>query len=228
MDRKEINDKLISNMILNKINYHLKNLFFIYKNCDFMKKIKYFYIWKKNKMLIIALENEIKDKKKIYDKQINESNLKIKNLNKKKEDCKNEEQKLIISEQKKQEQKKNYTQSINDLNIKLKKLKKENESLDKEKDLLSKNLNNINVVTKDPDPKRQELENILKQEKENELIYDRNLQEFAYSFKNQLAFYEQKAKQIINEKKKKNSLEISGGGGEQEMNNGDIKANSKF
>ena len=199
--------------------------------------MKYFYIWKKNKSLLNAIEFEMKDKKKVYDKTINDSNQKVKILSKKKDDLKTEEQKLITSEQKKQEQKKQLNQSINELSKKLITLR---ELLEKEKEKSNKNKGNniLNLdkntpVNSEYDLKKQELENILKQTKEEELITDKFLQEFANIFVQQLNTYEQKAKQLLNEKKKQNSLEISAGEKNEEEkrdsgNNDGIKANSKF
>ena len=239
IDHKNINSKLLSNIILNRINLNLKNLLVIYKNFLTRKKMKFFYIWKKNKSLLNTIDFELKDKKKIYEKTINDSNQKLKNLSKKKEDLKTEEQKLITSEQKKQEQKKQLTQSINDLLKKSKTIKKDVELLEKENEKLNKiNGNNIlnidknNVVNREYDAKKQELENILNQEREKELNLDKNLQDFANYLDQQLNMYEQRAKQVINERKKQNSLEVSTGEKNEEMkldgNNEGIKANSKF
>ena len=240
IDHKEINSKLLSNIIVNKINSSLKNLLLIYKNSIWRKKMKYFYIWKKNKLLLNTIELEMKDKKKAYDKVINDSTQKLKNLSKKKEDIKTEEQKIITSEQKKQEHKKNLNQSINDLTKKLKTIIKDREFLEKEKEKLNKNngTNFINIdrnsaINREYDTKKQELENVLRQAIEEEYMKDKYIQEFANNFDQQLNMYEQRAKQVINERKKQNSLEISTGEQNEEAkhdsgNNDGIKANSKY
>ena len=60
--QKDINKILKSHIIFHKINNSLKNLFFIYKNSKYRKKLKYFEFWKRYISLCSSLETEINSK----------------------------------------------------------------------------------------------------------------------------------------------------------------------
>ncbi len=80
LEQKEINKILLSHIISEKITNNTKNIYYIYKNFQIRKKIKYFEFWKRYISLCISLENEFNSKNS-YDKKKNDLNKKIKNIN---------------------------------------------------------------------------------------------------------------------------------------------------
>ena len=186
INQKEINKILLSQIIFYKINNNTKNIFYIYKNCQIKKKIKYFEFWKRYISLCISLENEL-NQKNSYDKKINELNKKIKSMNKIKDGLKQDENKINKSVQIKEEQKMNVQKKINNLTNKYKQLQKEkdnskiiNNNIMNVKNT-NNNKNNINVTTnssknKETEEKKMELESNLRQMKEEDSNNDKNFQ----------------------------------------------------
>ena len=218
INQKEINKILISQILFHKINNNMKNIYYIYKNCQIRKKIKYFEFWKRYNSLCISLENEL-NQKNSYDKKINELNKKIKNMNKIKDTLKQDENKINKSVQIKEEQKNNVQKNIKNLTNKFKQLQKEkdnskimNNNIMNVKNI-NNNRNNINVTTnssknKETEEKKMELESNLRQMKEEDSNNDKKFKNFINIIDNKLNDYQLKAQDIIRQKNQR-SLEIS-------------------
>ena len=218
INQKEINKILLSQIIFYKINNNTKNIYYIYKNCQIKKKIKYFEFWKRYISLCISLENEL-NQKNSYDKKINELNKKIKSMNKIKDSLKQDENKINKSVQIKEEQKMNVQKKINNLTNKYKQLQKEkdnskiiNNNIMNVKNT-NNNRNNINVTTnssknKETEEKKMELESNLRQMKEEDSNNDKKFKNFINIIDNKLNDYQLKAQDIIRQKNQR-SLEIS-------------------
>ena len=215
LSQKEINKILISHILYHKINTSLKNIFFIYKNAQFRRKLKYFNFWKRYITLCSSLENEI-NSKNAYDKKINDLNKKIKNMNKIKDNLKLDEKKINQSLQVKEEQRNNQQKIIRNLTNKYKQLQKEKESnkamknnlLNFKNDKSNLNTNTQNSIkTRESEEKLLELESNLRQMKEEELNNDRHFKNFVNNVENNLNNFESKALGILGQKRQK-SLEI--------------------
>ena len=215
LSQKEINKILISHILYHKINTSLKNIFFIYKNAQFRRKLKYFNFWKRYITLCSSLENEI-NSKNAYDKKINDLNKKIKNMNKIKDNLKLDEKKINQSLQVKEEQRNNQQKIIRNLTNKYKQLQKEKESnkamknnlLNIKSDKSNLNTNTQNSIkTRESEEKLLELESNLRQMKEEELNNDRHFKNFVNNVENNLNNFESKALGILGQKRQK-SLEI--------------------
>ena len=230
ISQNEINKILISHILYHKISTSLKNIFFIYKNAKFRKKFKYFEFWKRYISLCSSLEVEINSKNS-YAKKINDLDKKIKNENKKKENLKSEVEKIRQSVQDKEEQRNKSVQDKEEQrNIKQKNitnLTNMYNQLQKEKDpnkTIKNNLLNTkndrsylntntntntqnSIKTKESGEKIMELENNLKQMKEEELNNDRHFKNFVNNVENNLSKFEMKALGILGQKRQK-SVEI--------------------
>ena len=215
LSQKEINKFLISHILYHKINTSLKNIFFIYKNAQFRRKLKYFNFWKRYIALCSSLENEI-NSKNAYDKKINDLNKKIKNMSKIKDNLKLDEKKINQSLQVKEEQRNNQQKIIRNLTNKYKQLQKEKESnkamknnlLNFKNDKSNLNTNTQNSIkTRESEEKLLELESNLRQMKEEELNNDRHFKNFVNNVENNLNNFESKALGILGQKRQK-SLEI--------------------
>ena len=213
--QKEINKILISHILYHKISSSLKNIFFIYKNAKFRRKLKYFEFWKRYTSLCSSLELEI-NSKNAYDKKINDLNKKIKNMNKIKDNLKLDEKKINQSLQVKEEQRNTKQKNIKNLSNKYKQLQKEkdsnraikNNSLNVKNDKSNLNTNTQNSIkTRESEEKIMELENNLRQMKEEELNNDRHFKNFVNNVENNLNNFESKALGILGQKRQK-SLEI--------------------
>ena len=215
--QKEINKILISHILYHKINTSLKNIFFIYKNAKFRRKLKYFEFWKRYISLCSSLEEEI-NSKNAYDKKINDLNKKIKNMNKIKDNLKLDEKKINQSLQVKEEQRNAKQKNIKNLSNKFKQLQKEKDSnkalqnnllnIKNDKSNTNTNTNTQNSIrTKESEEKLMELESNLRQMKEEELNNDRHFKNFVNNVENNLNNFESKALSILGQKRQK-SLEI--------------------
>lgn len=217
MDQKEINKMLMTQIIFHKIENSSKNIYYIYKVFRYRKKIKYFELWKRYAFLCKTLDSEL-NLKNSYDKKINELNKQIKDMNKRKDILKQDENKINSSVQKKEEQKIKCQKNIKNLTTKCKKLQKEKEINKNGNNIMNvKNTNNssnnVNINTnstkkKESEEKRMELESNLRQMKEEDLMNDKNFKNFVNTFENNLNYYESKAQEILRQKRQK-SLEIS-------------------
>ena len=219
ISQNEINKILISHILYHKISTSLKNIFFIYKNAKFRKKFKYFEFWKRYISLCSSLEVEINSKNS-YSKKINDLDKKIKNENKKKENLKSEVEKIRQSVQDKEEQRNIKQKNITNLTNMYNQLQKEkdpnktikNNLLNTKNDRSYLNTNtNTNtqnsIKTKESGEKIMELENNLKQMKEEELNNDRHFKNFVNNVENNLSKFEMKALGILGQKRQK-SVEI--------------------
>jgi hypothetical protein len=215
LSQKEINKILISHILYHKINTSLKNIFFIYKNAKFRRKLIYFNFWKRYASLCSSLENEI-NSKNAYDKKINDLNKKIKNMSKIKDNLKLDEKKINQSLQAKEEQRNNQQKNIRNLTNKYKQLQKEkdankamkNNLLNIKNDKSNLNTNTQNSIkTRESEEKLLELESNLRQMKEEELNNDRHFKNFVNNVENNLNNFESKALGILGQKRQK-SLEI--------------------
>ena len=216
LTQKEINKILISNILFNKISTSLKNIFFIYKNAKFRRKLKYFEFWKRYTSLCSSLEVEI-NSKNAYDKKINDLNKKINNMNKVKDNLKLDEKKINQSLQVKEEQRNTKQKNIKNLTNKYKQLQKEKDSNKAIKNNLlnvkNERITNLNtnaqnsIKTRESEEKLMELESNLRQMKEEELNNDRHFKNFVNNVENNLNNFESKALGILGQKRQK-SLEI--------------------
>ena len=219
ISQKEINKILITHILYHKIRTSLKNIFFIYKTAKFRRKFKYFEFWKRYISLCSSLEVEINSKNS-YGKKINELDKKIKSENKKIENLKSESEKMKLSVQDKEEQRnikqKNLTKLTNIYN----QLQKEKDpknaiksnllNIKNDKSYLNTNTNTNtqnSIKTKESEEKIMELENNLKQMKEEELSNDRHFKNFVNNVENNLNNFEMKALGILGQKRQK-SVEI--------------------
>lgn len=96
----------MTQIIFHKIENSSKNIYYIYKVFRYRKKIKYFELWKRYAFLCKTLDNEL-NLKNSYDKKINELNKQIKDMNKRKDILKQDENKINSSVQKKKNKKLN-------------------------------------------------------------------------------------------------------------------------
>ena len=226
MEQKEINKILLSHIISEKITINTKNLYYIYKNYQIRKKIKYFEFWKRYIALCISLENEF-NSKNAYDKKINDLNKKIKSMNQLKDNLKQDEKKINKSVQLKEEQKNNVQKNIKNLSNKCKQLQKENSKINNNimnVKNASNNRNNVNITTnstknKESEEKKMGLEINLRQVKEEDSKNDNNFKNFINVLDNELNNYTSKAYDIIRQRKQR-SLEISKA--DDEVNNEEI------
>ncbi len=206
ISHKDLNKLLLSHILFHKINTSLTNIFFIYKNAQFRKKLKYFEFWKRYIYLCSSLEVEINSKNS-YDKKISDLNKKIKNMNKIRDNLKLDEKKINQSLQVKEEQKNTKQKNIKNLSNKYKQLQKEkdtNKILNIKNDRSSMNMNISNSIkTRESEEKIMELESSLRQMKEEELNIDKNLKNFVNNVENNLKNFELKAATIIGHKRKK-------------------------
>jgi len=211
LSQQEINKILLSNIILQKLNNCTKNVYYIYKNSIFRKKMIYFEYWRRYMNICSNIEKEVNNKNS-YDKKISELNNKIKNANKVKDNLKNEEKKINQSVKLKEEQKNNFLKSIKNLSNKYKQIQTNPNNIINVKNT-NNNRNNINITTnstknKETEEKKMELESNLRLIKEEDLINDNNFKNFMNNLEINLNKYEEKAQEIIRQKKQK-SLEIS-------------------
>lgn len=227
MDQKDINKTLLSHILLLKLKNSTKNIFYIYKNAQQRKKLIYFDFWKRSILFFISIEKEINTKNS-YDKKINELNKQIKNINKKRDNLKQDENKINQNLQQKEEQKNGLQKNLKNLTLKLKKLEKEKENLDKDNKNVNNKINaknnnnnnnnngdniNINlysVKNKENEEKKIELETNLKQMKEEDLINDKKFKNFINNFEKNLDGFKSRAEDILRQKNQK-SLEINKG-----------------
>ena len=216
LDQKEINKILLSEIIYHRINNCTKNIYYIYKNVRFRKKIKYFEFWKRYVVLCASLEDELNSKNS-YDKKINDLNKKIKEINKKREDLKIEEKKISKSVQTKEEQKNNVQKNIKNLANKFKQIQKEKESNRINNNIMnvknSNNRNNVNITTnsaknRECEEKKMELESNLRQVKEEDLNNDKKFKDFINNIDNKLNEYQSRANDILRQRNQK-SMEIN-------------------
>ena len=215
ISQNNINKILKTHIIYHKINTSLKNIFFIYKNAKFRRKLIYFEFWKRYITLCSSLEVEINSKNS-YDKKINDLNKKIKNMNKIKDNLKLDEKKISQSLQVKEEQRNTKQKNIKNLSNKYKQLQKEkdvnkimkNNLLNIKTDKSSMNTNTTNSIkTRESEEKLLELESNLRQMKEEELNNDRHFKNFVNNVENNLNNFESKALGILGQKRQK-SVEI--------------------
>ena len=180
---------------------------------------KYFEFWKRYISLCSSLEVEINSKNS-YGKKINELDKKIKSENKKIENLKSESEKMKLSVQDKEEQRNIKQKNITNLTNMYNQLQKEkdpnktikNNLLNTKNDRSYLNTNtNTNtqnsIKTKESGEKIMELENNLKQMKEEELNNDRHFKNFVNNVENNLSKFEMKALGILGQKRQK-SVEI--------------------
>ena len=213
--QKEINNILITHILFHKINISMKNIFFIYKNAKYRRKLKYFEFWKRYISLCSSIEVEINSKNS-YDKKINDLNKKIKNMNKIKDNLKLDEKKINQSLQVKEEQRNAKQKLVKNLSTKFKQLQKEKDSNKTKKNNLlniKNDKNNLNtnsqnsIKTKESEEKIMELESNLRQMKEEELNNDRHFKNFVNNVENNLSDFESKALSILGQKRQE-SVEI--------------------
>ena len=216
LDQKEINKILISEIIYHRINNNTKNIYYIYKNVQFRKKIKYFEFWRRYAMLCTSLENELNSKNS-YDKKINDLNKKIKDMSKKRDGLKTDEKKIIKSLQNKEEQKNNIQKNVKNLTNKCRQLQKEKESYIINNNIMNvknaTNRNNVNITTnstknRECEEKKMELESNLRQVKEEDLNNDKKFKDFINNIDSKLNDYQAKANDILRQRNQK-SMEIN-------------------
>ena len=233
LSQKEINKLLTTHIVFHKINTSLKNIFFIYKNSKFRKMLKYFEFWKRYISLCSSLEVEINSKNS-YDKRINDLNKKIKNMNKIRDNLKLDEKKISQSLQVKEEQRNTKQKNIKNLSNKYKQLQKEKDSnlamknnlLNIKNDKSNLNTNTNSIKTRESEEKKIELENNLRQMKEEELNNDRNFKNFVNNVDNNLNNFETKALSILGQKRQK-SVEIKKEDYEESLENKNNSNNFK-
>ena len=216
LDQKEINKILISEIIYHRITNNTKNIYYIYKNVQFRKKIKYFEFWRRYAMLCTSLENELNSKNS-YDKKINDLNKKIKDMSKKRDGLKTDEKKIIKSLQNKEEQKNNIQKNVKNLTNKCRQLQKEKESYIINNNIMNvknaTNRNNVNITTnstknRECEEKKMELESNLRQVKEEDLNNDKKFKDFINNIDSKLNDYQAKANDILRQRNQK-SMEIN-------------------
>ena len=136
-------------------------------------------------------------------------------MNKIRDNLKLDERKISQSLQVKEEQRNTKQKNIKNLSNKYKQLQKEKDSnlamknnlLNIKNDKSNLNTNTNSIKTRESEEKKIELENNLKQMKEEELNNDRHFKNFVNNVENNLNNFEMKALRILGQKRQK-SVEI--------------------
>ena len=155
-------------------------------------------------------------------------------MNKIRDNLKLDEKKISQSLQVKEEQRNTKQKNIKNLSNKYKQLQKEKDSnlamknnlLNIKNDKSNLNTNTNSIKTRESEEKKIELENNLRQMKEEELNNDRNFKKFVNNVDNNLNNFETKALSILGQKRQK-SVEIKKEDYEESLENKNNSNNFK-